>query len=73
MSLWELHLCLKALKGEVILRQERKTFIVYERGVTQVLSEKEQRGLGFEVSMIIIPPGPLRLSQQAAGLGNCSL
>ena len=62
---------LKAWKAGVILRQRKKTFIVYECGVTQVLSEKNREVRSwFEVSEIILPP-PL-LCQQAAGLWNCS-
>lgn len=72
MSLWEVHpvaLHLKASKA-VILRQRKKTFIVYECGVTQILSEKNREVRSwFEVSEIIVPP---LLFQQAAGLWNCS-
>lgn len=50
-------LYLKAFKVEVILSQRKKTFIVYECGVTQVLSEKNREVRSwFEVSEVILPP-----------------
>lgn len=66
-----LALYLKALKAEVTPRQRKKTFIVYECGVTQDLSEKNKEVRSwFEVSEIILPS--LFSFDRAVGLWNCS-
>lgn len=44
-------------RSKAILRQRKKTFIVHECGVTQVLSEKSREVRSwFEVSEVILPP-----------------
>lgn len=62
-----------AKKKKVTPRQRKKTFIVYECGVAQVLSEKNREVRSwFEVCEIILPPLSFSSCSRQLDFGICS-